>query len=115
MSRISGSRLGGAALAALLTLCVACSRPRDPIVIKDAALVLENQTDREWRNVRVTVNDHFTGGVPTLQPHGVMNAPLRDFQSGFGLRFEPWRMNVYRVQVSAVDSAGRPVTLKWGK
>jgi hypothetical protein len=92
-----------------------CTIPRDPIVVKDGMLTLENQTDREWRNVRVTVNDHFTGGVPSLLPHGLMTAPLRDFQSGFGHRFDRGRMSVYRVRVSAIDSDGKPVTLNWGK
>jgi hypothetical protein len=114
--RATPPRVWIAALAALLSAGSAgCSKPRDPIVIKGATLVLENQSDREWRTVRVTVNDHFTGGVASLQPHGMMTAPLRDFQSGFGLRFEPGRMSVYRVRVTATDSDGKPVALSWGK
>ena len=99
----------------LATCCGFCSIPRDPIIVKEGRLTLENQTDREWRNVRVTVNDHFTGGVHSLQPRGLMIAPLRDFQSGFGHRFDRGRMSVYRVRVSATDSDGNAVTLKWGK
>jgi hypothetical protein len=78
-------------------------------------LVLENQSRREWRNVRVTINDHFSGGVPSLLPGGLMNAPLRDFQTGFGQRFDRGRMSVKKVMVSATDSAGQPVALTWGK
>jgi hypothetical protein len=99
----------------LVALYAGCTIPRDPIIIKDGILTLENQTNREWRNVRVTVNDHFTGGVPLLMPRGLMTAPLRDFQSGFGHRFDRGRMSVYRVRVSATDSEGEPVTLRWGK
>ena len=92
-----------------------CSIPRDPIIVRDGMLTLENQTNREWRNVRVTVNDHFTGGVLSLPPRGLMTGSLHDFQTGFGQRFDRGRMSVYKVRVSATDTDGKPVTLKWGK
>ena len=41
----------------------ACSAPRDPIIVDEGMVTVENQTSREWRNVKVTVNDHFSGGV----------------------------------------------------
>lgn len=78
-------------------------------------LVLENQTRHEWRNVRVTINDHFTGGVQSLMPGGLMTAPLRDFQTGFGQRFDRGRMSVFKVRVAATDTQGNAVTLAWGK
>ena len=110
------SALLRASVAILVAFCAGgCTIPRDPIIVRDGLLTLENQTDREWRNVRVTVNDHFTGGVPLLLPRGLMTAPLRDFQSGFGHRFDRGRMSVYRVRVSAIDSEGQPVSLRWGK
>ncbi len=99
----------------LAAIVVACSEPRDPIVVKEGMLVLENQTTREWRNVRVTVNDHFMGGVPTLLAGGLMTAPLGDFQTGFGQRFDRGRMSVFKVRVTATDAAGEPVALSWGK
>ena len=39
-------------------------------------VVVENQTAQEWRNVVITVNDHFRGGSPTLAPGGRLTAPL---------------------------------------
>lgn len=82
-------------------------------MIRDGILVLENQTAREWRNVRVTINDYFTGGVRTLLPTGLMTAPLRDFQTGFGQRFDASRTAVYKVEVTATDSAGEAVSIVW--
>lgn len=104
-------------LAALVALACAagCADAREPVVIRDRMLVLENQTAREWRNVRVTINDYFTGGVPSLLPTGLMTAPLRDFQTGFGQRFDPERTGVYKVEVTATDSAGEPVSIVWGR
>jgi hypothetical protein len=92
----------------------ACGTPRDAIVIKDGMLYLENQTGREWRNVRVTVNDHFMGGVPKLLPGGIMTAPLGDFQTGFGQRFDRGTMSVFKVTVTATSAGDEPVELTWG-
>jgi hypothetical protein len=102
-------------VAALLLVCAACAKSRDPIVIRDGMLVLENQSTHEWRNVRVTINDHFSGGVHSLMPGGLMTAPLRDFQTGFGQKFDRGRMSVRKVIVSATDSNGKAVALTWGK
>ena len=104
----------GAAVASLACAAAGCAEERQPIVIRDGILVLENQTAREWRNVRVTVNDYFTGGVPSLLPTGLMTAPLRDFQTGFGQRFDQSRTAVYKVEVTATDTAGEPVSIVWG-
>jgi hypothetical protein len=106
-----------AAIAATIAiLCtVACAGPRDPIIINDGMLVLENQSRREWRNVVITVNDHFRGGAQSLPAGGRLNAALRDFQTGFGQKYDRGRMSVFKVDVTATDSEGTPVKLHWGK
>lgn len=102
--------------AALAVACaMACVETRDPIVIKEGTLFLENQTAREWRDVRITVNDHFTGGVASLRPRSRLSAPLRDFQTGFGQRFDRGRMSVVKVHVTATDVDGQAVVVHWGK
>jgi hypothetical protein len=93
----------------------ACSPPPDPIIIEDSSIVLRNNTSRDWKNVRVTVNDHFVGGVPLLVAHGRMNAPLSQFQTGFGQRYDITHQVVFKVEVTATDSGGEPVSLRWGR
>jgi hypothetical protein len=100
-------------LAAAALAMLACSQPRDPIIVGEGMIVLENQTDREWRDVLLTVNDHFRGGTPKLLPGGRLNAPLRDFQTAFGQRFDRGRQSVFKVEVSATDASGAPVRLTW--
>jgi hypothetical protein len=113
---VARTRLRWAILTLLLTNSwTSCAPPRDPIVVRDGMLILENQTTREWRNVRVTINDHFTAGTPVLLPGGLLTGALRDFQTGFGQRFDRSTMSVFKVRVSAVDPAGQPVALAWGK
>jgi hypothetical protein len=112
-------RLGrglNALTAAILTLIVAsaCSAPRDSIIVDEGMITVENQTDQEWRNVRITVNHHFSGGTPMLAAGGRLNAPLSQFQTGFGQRFDRGRQSVFKVEVTARAADGNTVTLTWG-
>ena len=103
-------------LAAMLWLAApACSERRDPISIDQGVLSLENQTSREWRNVVITVNDHFRGGAPSMAAGSRLAAPLGDFVTGFGQKFDRGRMSVYKVEVSAKDADGNPVKLEWDR
>lgn len=116
LSSTSCARRPWTAVAALVAACAtACTLPRDPIIVGQGMLRLENQSPREWRDVRVTINDHFTGGVRSLRPGSIMTAYLRDFETGFGQRFDRGTMSVYKVRVSARDVYGQPVALSWGK
>lgn len=103
--------LAPAALAVLLVS--GCSAPPHPIAISDGTLTVDNRTDREWRNVRVTVNDHFSGGAPLIAPGGRLTAPLGQLQTGHGQRFSLARQTVTKVVVTATDAAGEPVRLTW--
>ena len=99
---------------ALLSLTIACSEARDPIVVEEGSVAIENQTSSDWNNVRIVVNDHFNGGVPSLKAGQRLNAPLSQFQSGLGYRYDRGRMSPFKVEVTATDSRGQPVNLIWG-
>lgn len=101
-----------AALAACL-LASACSSERDPITYHEGTLVVVNQTDREWRNVVVTINDHFRGGAASLPAGGRMTAPMSQFKSGFGQKFDRVRMGIKKVVVTATAAGGKPIVLEW--
>ena len=100
-------------LSLLLGVTAACSRPADPIIVRDNTIHIQNQSSRDWRNV-VTVNDHFRGGVPTLAAGGRLTAPLSQFQTAYGQRFDFDRQTVVKVEVTAMDSKGEPVKLEKG-
>jgi hypothetical protein len=104
-----------AVLIAAPLICAACSAPRDPILVEEGMVDIENQTSLEWRNVIVRVNDHFTGGVPALAAGGHLNAPLSQFQTSYGQRFDRGRQSVFKIGVTATDADGKPVTLTWGQ
>jgi hypothetical protein len=97
----------------VVLLAGACSSPRDPIVVDQGMLTLENQTTSEWRDVLITVNDHYRGGTQRLAPGGRLNAPLSDFRTGFGQKYDRGRMSVFKVVVTAKNAVGEDVRLEW--
>jgi hypothetical protein len=103
----------GCLVLAALALAAACDAPRDPILVDEGMVTVENMTPRQWRNVRVTVNDHFSGGTPVLEPGGRLTAPLSQFQTGLGQKFDRGRQSVFKVEVTATEPDGKAVTLKW--
>jgi hypothetical protein len=102
----------GLVLGALL-LVAACDAPRESIVVDEGMVTVENQTRREWRNVKVTVNDHFSGGAAVLLPGGRLTAPLSQFQTAFGQKFDRGRQSVFKVEVIATEPDGKPVSINW--
>ena len=93
-------------------LSAACSTRPGPVSIADNTVVVQNQTSRDWRNVVVTVNDHFRGGAPTMAAGSRLAAPLSQFQTAFGQRFDAVRQGVFKIEVTATDSSGEPVKLE---
>ena len=101
-----------APLAAALLLA-GCDRELPPIRQRGAWLVVENQTKSPWSNVSVTLNAYYRGVSPTLSAGGRLEAPLANFVTGLGQRFNTSREHIARVEVRATDGAGRPVALDW--
>src|SRR3954462_4686337 len=93
-------------------LHAACSRAPGPITVDENVVSVHNQTSRDWRNVVVTVNDHFRGGTPALAAGSRMAAPLSQFQTAFGQRYDVSRQTVLKVEVTATDANGEAVKLE---
>lgn len=91
----------------------ACSPARPPIALREGTVIVQNQTKQEWRKVVVTVNDHFRAGAASLAPGGRLLAPLNQFQTAFGQHFDRGRQSVAKIELSATDGAGKPVSLSW--
>jgi hypothetical protein len=112
---LRAKRAGHSVMAAWvsLVLIASCRHAPDPIRVDRGRLVVENQTDQEWRDVTVTVNAYYRGGAPTLLPSGRLETPLTNFVTGLGQRFDVNRERVRRVEVRATTAAGQPVALNW--
>ena len=64
-----------------------CSEPQPPISVDRRDVTVLNQTDQDWKDVLIVVNDHFRGVVPVLKAEGRANAPLAQFTTGHGQRW----------------------------
>src|SRR6187402_29818 len=121
----AGSGLRAGALAKTVAVAVAmlvlfivsrqaCGRAvGPPIRQRGAWLIVENQTKSPWKDVTVTLNAYYRGASPTLAAGGRLEAPLANFVTGLGQRFNTAREHISRVEVRATDTAGKPVTLDW--
>ncbi len=90
-----------------------CSPARPPIALSEGTVIVQNQTKQEWRKVVVTVNDHFRAGAASLAPGGRLLAPLNQFQTAFGQHFDRARQSVAKIELTATDGDGKPISLKW--
>ena len=108
------SRLTVTAALFCLTLVAGCSDPPPPLSVSEGMVTVLNQTDQEWKEVLITVNDHFRGFVPVLQANGRANAPLTQFTTGHGQR---WMQGtpVRTIDVTAKSADGTDVKLTWGR
>ena len=102
------------AVAALvaLTLASGCSDKQDPVSVDGNSITVLNESSQDWRNVLIVVNDHYRGGAPVLKAAGRLNAPVSQFDTGFGQRW-PMGTVIRKVQVTAEGADGKPVTLLW--
>jgi len=109
----AGRWVGLAAVAAVLLWTAGCHAALPPIRQRGAWLVIENQTASPWKEVSVTLNAYYRGVSPTLAAGGRLEAPLANFVTGLGQRFNTAREHISRVEVRATDAAGNPVVLDW--
>jgi hypothetical protein len=92
----------------------ACSRPEPPIKVSEGMVTVMNQTNQDWTEVLITVNDHYRGYLPILKADGRANAPLSQFNTGYGQYWSP-NMRVRTVDVTAKSADGSEVKLSWGR
>lgn len=105
-----------AVLAFVLALGAAACTPKPQPIAFDAGMVtVQNLTSTEWRNVLITVNDHYRGGAPSLAPKGRLNAPISQFKTAHGEAYVLARQPVVKIEVTATDANGQPVALVWGE
>jgi hypothetical protein len=95
-------------------VAAACSTPPPPISVEDGMVTVLNQTDQDWKDVLITVNDHFRGFVPVLKAQGRANAPLHQFTTGFGQRWVGGTP-VRTIDVVAKSADGKDVKLTFGR
>jgi hypothetical protein len=97
-----------------ITGLASCSKPEPPISVSEGMVTVINQTDEDWKDVLITVNDHFRGFVPVLKAEGRANAPLSQFNTGHG-QYWSANMRVRTIDVTAKAADGSDVKLTFGR
>ena len=104
--------LRAAAALFVLALAASCSKPEDPIQVDTNAITVLNQTSDDWKGLLIVVNDHYRGGAPVLRAAGRLNAPIGQFETGFGQRW-PSGTRITKVVVTAKSASGEDVKIEW--
>ena len=108
------SRLLTVAVLFSLSLLAGCSDPPPPLSVSEGMVTVLNQTEHDWKEVLITVNDHFRGFVPVLKAESRANAPLAQFTTGHGQRWTSGAL-VRTIDVTAKSADGTDVKLTWGR
>lgn len=91
-----------------------CSPTLEDITIADGAVLVRNQSAGEWRDVRIWVNEHYSGGARSIPAGGFVREPLSRFVAAQGQRL-PAAAPITSVVVLARTPDGTAVRLAWGK
>ena len=86
----------------------------EPIVVADGAVTVRNQTGRDWQNVRIWVNDHYSGGAKVIAAGGFVREPLSRFVAAQGQTINAASTRITSVVVLASEPDGAPVRVAWG-
>jgi hypothetical protein len=114
-SKTGGRTVPRRVMAVLAMVALAsCSRPPERLSVQGRTITVINDTNREWRNVEIWVNNHYRGTRDVIAPGERCIAPLDMFVAGFGQRF-PRDQHVTGIEVTATDPSGSPVKLVWGE
>ena len=91
----------------------ACYRaPVEPLQLDGQTLKVFNRTSQEWTHVEIWLNRYFRVTSENIPPGGRFQAPLDEFVSGFGRRFEFKRMQIRDVRLIAKLPNGQPLEVK---
>jgi hypothetical protein len=89
--------------------------PLDPIVIAEGAVTVRNQTDQEWQNVRIWVNEYYAGFARVIPAGGFVREPLSRFVAAQGQRLDAVRTPITSVVVLGTAADGSRIRVAWGK
>ncbi len=95
-----------------LVIAAACSEDEPPISVSEGMVTLVNSTDEDWKEVLITVNDHYRGFIPLLKAQGRANAPLSQMTTGHGQRWVQGR-RAEKIVVTGKKADGNALELTW--
>ena len=92
-----------------------CDTALEDIVVADGAVTVRNQTQDEWLDVRIWVNEHYAGGARSIPADGFVHEPLSRFVAAQGQKIDIARTAITSVVVLGRTHDGTRVRVAWGK
>jgi hypothetical protein len=91
-----------------------CRRELPAIDVSGGAVVVRNQTAHEWRNVRIWVNDYYSGTAARIPAGGSVREPVTRFVAAQGQRLSA-SAGITSVVVLGTAPDGTAIRVVWGE
>lgn len=92
-----------------------CDRALPDIDIANDAILVRNQSTEDWADVRVWVNDYYSGTTPLIRAGGFAREPIGRFVAAQGQRIDVAKTPITSVVVLGKTPTGAAVRIVWGK
>jgi hypothetical protein len=102
----------GAAIA-LVLVAGACAKPEvDPLQLDSTQVTVDNRSDSDWTNVEIWINRQFRATAPKITKGQRFHAPLRNFVTAYGQKFDFSRVQIHDVRLNAKRADGMPFEIR---
>lgn len=91
-----------------------CERALPDIAIEGGAVIVRNQTTEPWANVRIWVNDYYSGFASEIRAGGFVREPVVRFVAAQGQTMKA-TTPITSVVALGTTKTGDTVRLVWGK
>ena len=92
-----------------------CDTALEDIVVADGAVMVRNQTEHDWLDVRIWVNEHYARGARSIPAGGFVREPISRFVAAQGQKIDITRTAITSVVVLARTPDGTRVRVVLGK
>lgn len=91
-----------------------CAQALPDIALEGGAVLVRNQTTETWTNVRIWVNEYYSGTANEIRPGGFVREPLTRFVAAQNQTLKA-TTPITSVIVLGTTADGAPVRVVWGK
>jgi hypothetical protein len=92
-----------------------CDTTLEAIVVADGAVTVRNQTEDDWLDVRIWLNEHYAGGARQIPRGGFIREPAGRFVAAQGQTFDITKAGITSIVVLGRTPDGTRVRVAWGK
>ena len=91
-----------------------CDRTLADITVEGGAILVRNQSAEDWQNVRIWVNDYYSGTASEIRAGGFVREPVTRFVAAQGQTLKS-TIPITSVVVLGTTASGNPVRVVLGK